>query len=310
MAFPVVDDRDGRSVTAILAQFVLASITSGVIGSHGGHALWWDMTRAGTGAGQILREWRQRRRYSQLELALEVEMSQRHLSFLEAGRSMPSRDMVLRLSECLKLPLREQNALLLAAGFAPAYGERALAAPEFEAARGVIDRLLQGHEPHPALAVDRRWALISANRAVNALTRGVSKELLTGDVNVLRLSLHPDGLASRIINFKPWRSHILARLAHDIEISADPSLVALLDELRSYPTPMHALGDRDDSAGKLAVAIPLVLDSSAGRLEFLSTTTVFGTAVDVTLADIVIESFFPANVETARAMAKLLADGG
>ncbi len=258
----------------------------------------------------MLREWRQRRRYSQLELALEVEISQRHLSFLEAGRSMPSRDMVLRLSDCLKLPLRAQNALLLAAGFAPAYGERSLAAPELEAARGVIDRLLLGHEPHPALAVDRRWTLTAANRAVDALIRGVSEELLTGEVNVLRLSLHPDGLASRIVNFKQWRSHILARLAHDIEISADPALAVLLDELRSYPTPSHALGDRESSAGLQAIAIPLVLDSRIGRLEFLSTTTVFGTAVDVTLADIVIESFFPANAETAVAMANMMAENG
>nr|WP_246697267.1 helix-turn-helix domain-containing protein [Rhizobium sp. G21] len=192
----------------------------------------------------MLREWRRRRRYSQMELALQVEISQRHLSFLEAGRSMPSRDMILRLSECLNLPLRAQNAMLLAAGFAPAYGERALAAPEFEAARGVIDRLLTAHEPHPALAVDRRWTLISANRAVDVLTRGVSEDLLAGEINVLRLSLHPAGLAPRIVNFKQWRSHILARLAHDIELSADPALAALLDELRSYPTPKHALGDR------------------------------------------------------------------
>jgi transcriptional regulator with XRE-family HTH domain len=258
----------------------------------------------------MLREWRQRRRFSQMQLALEVEISQRHLSFLEAGRSLPSRDMILRLSECLKLPLRAQNTMLLAAGFAPAYGEKALAAPEFEAARGVIDRLLRGHEPHPALAVDRRWTLIAANSAVDVLTRGVSEELLTGEINVLRLSLHPAGLAARIVNFKQWRGHILARLAHDVEMSADPALAALLDELRSYPTPQHALGGRADHAADQAIAIPLVLDSSIGRLEFLSTTTVFGTAVDVTLADIVIESFFPANAETAGTMAKLLAQPG
>ena len=257
-------------------------------------------------AGDLLRHWRQRRRYSQLTLALESEISQRHLSFIESGRSKPSRDMLLRLTEHLAVPLRERNIMLLAAGFAPAYGERTLASPELAAARDTIEHLLSVHVPHPALAVDRHWTLISANKATGVLTQGAASHLLEGDVNVLRLSLHPEGLAPRIINFREWRGHILSRLTHDIEISGDSKLVALLEELRSYPLPAHAYSSRNTSTNDRSIAIPLIIASDEGPLEFLSTTTVFGTAVDVTLADIVIESFFPANAETAAAMAILM----
>ncbi|MDZ4312809.1 MAG: helix-turn-helix transcriptional regulator [Cypionkella sp.] len=256
-------------------------------------------------AGAMLRDWRQRRRYSQLALALEIEISQRHLSFLESGRSMPSRDMILRLTEFLQVPLRERNAILIAAGFAPAYRERALGSSELQQARAAIAQILTGHEPHPALAVDRSWTILSANRAVSVLTQGAPPALLSGEVNALRLSLHPDGLAPRILNFREWRSHILARLAHDIDLSADPRLIALLDELKAYPTPPNATTMRKVTAN--AIAVPLILQSREGPLTFLSTTTLFGTAVDVTLADIVIESFFPADTQTAAAMVKLMA---
>ncbi|MFT4090543.1 MAG: helix-turn-helix transcriptional regulator [Asticcacaulis sp.] len=255
--------------------------------------------------GEKLRDWRQRRGYSQLSLALEADVSQRHLSFVESGRSLPSRDMILRLSEQLRIPLRDRNAILNEAGYAPAYSERALAAPELTAARAVIDRILSGHEPHPALAIDRHWNLLSANRAVGVLMQGIAPHLLEGDVNVLRLSLHPDGLAPRILNYKVWRNHILARLSHDIEVSADPTLVTLFDEIRSYPLPPQAFGDTPPPVPSPAIAIPLMLTSPEGPLEFLSTTTVFGTAVDVTLSDLVIESFFPANAQTAAAMSQL-----
>jgi transcriptional regulator with XRE-family HTH domain len=256
--------------------------------------------------GEMLRDWRQRRRYSQLALALEVEISQRHLSFLESGRSRPSRDMVLRLAEYLQVPLREQNAMLLAAGLAPAYREHALASPDMAQARAVIEQILQGHEPHPALAVDRGWTIRSANRAVSVLTEGVAPSLLEGEVNALRLSLHPDGLAPRIVNFAEWRAHILSRLVHDIDLSADPRLVTLLDELKSYPTPSHTTSPARVGAARPAIAVPLVIDSREGQLAFLSTTTLFGTAVDITLADIVIESFFPADARTAEAMTRLM----
>jgi transcriptional regulator with XRE-family HTH domain len=258
-------------------------------------------------AGNLLRDWRQRRRLSQLALAVDAEISQRHLSFLESGRSQPSREMVLRLTERLSVPLRERNMILTAAGFAPIYRERPLNAPELGAARAAIDRILQGHEPHPALAVDRNWTLLSANNAVGVLMAGVADHLVRGEINVLRLSLHPEGLANRILNFREWRAHILARLAHEIEVSAAPRLVALRNELKSYPVPPHALSTRFGSIAEGGIVVPLTLTSEEGPLSFISATTVFGTAVDVTLSEVTIETFFPANPETTKAMAKLTA---
>lgn len=216
--------------------------------------------------------------------------------------------MVLRLTERLFMPLRERNVILTAAGFAPIYGERALDAAELAAARTVVERILRGHEPHPALAVDRLWTLLSANKAVGVLLAGVADHLVAGEINVLRLSLHPDGLASRILNFPEWRTHVLARLAREIEISADARLATLLDELQSYPIPPHAISRSVDAGASGAIAIPLILATDVGRLSFISTTTVFGTAVDVTLSEVTIETFFPADCETSKAMAKLLAD--
>jgi transcriptional regulator with XRE-family HTH domain len=255
--------------------------------------------------GTLLRLWRQRRRFSQLDLAVEAEISQRHLSFMESGRSQPSRDMVIRLTECLNVPLQERNKILNAAGFAQVYSEPALSAPEFESAKAVIERILEGNDPNPALAVDRNWNLILANKGVGVLLKGVSQHLLTGTVNVLRLSLHPDGFASRILNYPEWRSHILHRLARDIEMSADDQLSQLRAELASYPDPSQRATRQTDSDSLNGIAVPLRISSDEGPLEFLSTTTVFGTAVNITLAGIVIESFFPANPKTAAAMRKL-----
>ena len=257
--------------------------------------------------GQMLRVWRMRRRYSQLTLALETEISQRHLSFLESGRSNPSRDMVMRLAEILQMPLRDRNSLLTTAGYAPAYRTRRLESPDMAQARIAIEQILTGHEPHPALAVDRSWTLCSANRAVAVLTKGSAPSLLTGKVNVLRLSLHPEGLAPRIVNFREWRDHILARLTHDIDLTADHRLIDLRDELRSYPVPSGAAPMRKSALTTARIAVPLIIRSHEGTLAFLSTTTLFGTAVDITLADIVIESFFPADPQTASAMARLTA---
>ena len=258
-------------------------------------------TMPGT-VGEMVRGWRQRRRLSQLALAMDAEISQRHLSFVESGRASPSREMVVRLAERLSVPVRERNAMLVAAGFAPLYRERPLDAPELAAARDAVDRILQGHLPHPALAVDRHWNLLLANRAVQMLLTGVSPALLAGPVNVLRLSLHPDGLAGRILNLHEWRAHLLLRLAHDVERAADPVLADLLEELRQYPVP-------DGSAAapvQAGIAVPLVLAGPDGPLSFLSTTTVFGTAVDVTLSELTVEAFFPADPQTAAAMAKLV----
>ena len=257
--------------------------------------------------GEILREWRERRRLSQLALALDAEVSTRHLSFLETGKARPSREMVLRLAERLEAPLRERNALLLAAGFAPAYQERNFEDPALDAARAVVDRVLAGHEPYPALAIDRAWNLIAANRVVPALLTDVSPALLQPPLNVLRLSLHPQGLAPRIANLPEWRAHLLARLAHEAEVTADPRLEALLAELRGYP------GDEPDGVnaasgtlpGLAGVAVPMRLTTDAATLAFLSTTMVFGTAVDVTLSELAIEAFFPADGETAEALRRL-----
>src|SRR5918993_77637 len=184
--------------------------------------------------GDLLREWRERRRLSQLALALDAEVSTRHLSFLETGRARPSREMLLRLTERLDVPLRERNTMLLAAGFAPAYPERALDDPALEVARAAVDRVLLGHEPFPALAIDRYWTLIAANRVVPALLTKVAPELLQPPINVLRLSLHPDGLAAQIANLGEWRAHLLARLSRQVELTADPLLSDLLQELRGY----------------------------------------------------------------------------
>lgn len=261
-------------------------------------------------AGELLRTWRQRRRLSQLALASETDISQRHLSFVESGRSAPSRDMVLRLAEQLAIPLRERNALLIAAGFAPVYRERKLDEPGLAAARSVIERILQGHEPHPALAVDRHWTLITANRTVAPLLAGVDPALLQPPLNVLRVSLHPRGLAPRIVNFREWRYHALGRLRQQIDNSADAGLAALLDELKAYPVP-PGIGPRRRGSGEAPthIAVPLQLATEHGELSFLSTTTVFGTAVDITLSELAIESFFPADRATADTLRQLWENG-
>lgn len=254
--------------------------------------------------GEMLREWRRRRRFSQLDLALDAEISQRHLSFIESGRSKPSREMVLRLAEQLLLEPRERNTLLLAAGYAPLYPERAFDAPDFAAAREAIACILDCHLPNPALAVDRHWTLLMANAAAQAFLIGCAEHLVTPPVNVLRLSLHPEGLASRILNLPEWRAHILSRLSREVDVSADAMLVALLQELESYPAP-RSNARMAPVIAESGIVVPLRIDSPAGPLSLMSTTTVFGTAVDVTLSEVTIETFLPANRETAEALAAL-----
>ncbi|UZK65981.1 helix-turn-helix domain-containing protein [Sphingomonas sp. M1-B02] len=245
--------------------------------------------------GEQIKQWRHLRRLSQMELALEAEISTRHLSFIETGRSRPSREMVLLLADRLSLPLRERNAMLLGAGFAPLYSERRLDAPELGAARRAVDLVLKGHEPYPALAVDRHWNMVAANAAVAPLLVGVAAGLLEPPVNVLRLSLHPEGLARRILNLGEWRAHLLDRLRRQAWMTSDPALEALLAELWAYPSAEGA-GAAEDFAD---VIVPLRLASPLGELRFLSTTTVFGTPLDVTLDELAIEAFFPADAETA-----------
>jgi transcriptional regulator with XRE-family HTH domain len=257
--------------------------------------------------GNLLRQWRQRRRMSQLDLALGAEISARHLSFVETGRSVPSREMLLHLAERLEVPHRERNALLLAAGYAPAFRERPLSDPALDAAREAVERLLAAHEPYPALAVDRHWSMLAHNRAAARLFTGIAPALLQPPVNVLRLSLHPDGAAPRIANLAEWRAHVFARLGRQIELTADPVLADLLRELRAYPAPE---GPPPAGEPRHEVVVPLQLVTPAGVLSLLSTTTVFGTPVDVTLAELALETFLPADAASAALLRGLAeADG-
>lgn len=254
----------------------------------------------GTRAGGLLREWRQRRRLSQLDLALEAGVSTRHLSYVETGRSRPSAEMVLHLAEQLDVPLRERNTLLLAAGHAPAYGQRDLDEPALGPVREALDRVLAGHEPYPALAVDRHWGLVAANPAATLLLAGVAGHLLEPPVNVLRATLHPDGMAPRIANLGEWRAHLLERLGRQAVASGDPALAALHAELAALPGGERT-GEPDWEAGEIAV--PLRLRHAGGELVFISTVTTFGTAVDITVAELAIEAFFPADAATAAHLA-------
>ena len=255
--------------------------------------------------GDHLRTWRQQRHLSQLELADEADISTRHVSFMETGRTNPSRDMVLRLCERLAIPLRERNALLVAAGYAPMYRERALDDPALTAARQAVELVLKGHEPCPAIALDRCWNVVAANRAAQALLAAhVSPELLVPPVNVFRLSLHPDGLASRIANLAQWRHHLFERLRQQIHATGDPALLALQAELLEYPapdesTPLVMAGEM------LGVVMPFCFNSVHGMLSLISTTTIFGTPVDVTLQELAVESFFPADAFTAQVLREM-----
>ncbi len=244
-------------------------------------------------AGSQIRTWRTRRRLSQLELALDAGISARHLSFIETGRSRPSRGMLLRLAERLRIPPRERNVLLVAGGFAPALPTRTLDDPALAAARQAVDGVLAAYEPFPALAVDLHWNLVAANAGVAPFLAGSAPHLLEPPLNVLRLSLHPEGLAPRIDNLARWRSYVFRRLEEQIAVSADPVLASLLEELRAYP------GGTDDSDESNGVAILLKVRQGPHLLSFLSMTTVFGTPIDITLSELAVEAFLPADAETA-----------
>ena len=248
-------------------------------------------------AGDLIREWRQRRRLSQLDLAIAANVSSRHLSFVETGRSHPTSQMILHLAEHLDVPLRDRNALLLAGGYAPAYPERTLAAPELRAVQGALARVLAGHEPYPAAVVNRWWELVDANAGIGLFTGGVSPGLLEPPVNVLRLSLHPDGMAPRIANLPEWRAHLLARLHRQAEATGDQRLFTLHDELKAYP------GGQGASPAVTDVVVPLRYRTPRAELSFLSITAVIGTPMDVTVEELAIESFYPADDQTAAALA-------
>jgi transcriptional regulator with XRE-family HTH domain len=275
------------------------------------HSLRYDppmkITNSVQHLGEYLREWRQRRRMSQMDLALEAEISTRHLSFLETGRSQPSREMVLLLSEKLDMPLRERNIMLVAAGFAPVYSQRSLDDPALASMRHAVDLVLKGHDPYPALAVDRHWSLISANDALMALVGDVDPALLKPPVNVLRLSIHPAGMARRIVNFTEWRGHLVERLRHQVDATGDAVLAALIEELLAYPIPDAAVRAKKPAHDYAGIVVPLQLMTEEGMLTLFSTTTIFGTPVDVTLSELAIEAFFPANEETAEALRRMAA---
>jgi len=247
--------------------------------------------------GDHLREWRQRRHLSQLDLAVDAEISARHLSFVETGRAAPSREMVLKLAERLAVPLRERNVLLVAAGFAPAYQQRSLDDPALTSARAAIDLVLKAHEPNPALAYDRHWNLVSANRMVAPLLKDVPPRLLGQPINIMRLAFHPEALAARTVNLAEWCGHLLERVHQQCEATADPELIRLYEELKAYPIPARAMPLGADN-----VALPFKLRHDGQVLSFLSTTMVFGTPVDITLSELALETFFPADAQTADAM--------
>lgn len=265
------------------------------------------MTNATRPIGDLVREWRQRRRLSQLDLACDAQISTKHLSFLETGRAMPSQEMLLHLADRLAVPLRDRNVMLRAAGFAPCYHERALTDPDFRLARQSIGLILAAHDPYPALAVNRHWSMAASNNAVANLTAGVDPLLLTPPVNVIRLSLHPAGLAPRIVNLVEWRRYLIARLQQQIEVTGDPVLVDLVEEVRDFPLPPGPAGKATPQDHEL-LAVPFRLATVHGPLSFFSTTTVFGTPVDITLSELAIESFFPADPSTAAIMRRMADD--
>src|SRR6187399_2076384 len=252
--------------------------------------------------GGHLREWRQRRHLSQLDLAGDAEISARHLSFVETGRAAPSREMVLKLAERLQVPLRERNVLLVAAGYAPAFPQRSLDDPALKSARAAIDLVLRAHEPNPALAYDRHWNLVAANRMVTPLLKDIPARLLGQPFNILRLAFHPEGLAPRTVNLAEWSSHLLERLHRQCEAMADPELIKLYQELKAYPMPARSGPLSSDN-----VAIPFKLRLNGDVLSFISTTMVFGTPVDITLQELALETFFPADDLTAQRMRQMAA---
>jgi transcriptional regulator with XRE-family HTH domain len=240
-------------------------------------------------AGHLLRDWRQRRNVSQLDLAHRAGVSARHVSFIETGRSQPTSTMLLRLADNLDVPLREQNRLLLAGGYAPAHPEHKLADPPMAQVSAAITAILTAHLPFPALVVDQGWDLVDANDAIYNMLDGVAAELIEPPINVIRLSLHEDGLAPRIANLPEWRNHLIHRLRKEYDVSADPRLAALIEEFGHQTAPSEASPD---------LVVPLRLRAGSTTLAFLSTTTVFGTPREVTLSELAIEAFYPADQAT------------
>ncbi|MFF4755854.1 helix-turn-helix domain-containing protein [Streptomyces sp. NPDC002514] len=254
-----------------------------------------------SGVGPLLRAWRERRRLSQLELALRAGSSARHLSFIETGRSRPSEEMVLRLAEHLDVPVRERNALLLAAGYAPRYPQTPLDDPALDALRDGMQRLIGGYEPYPALIVDASYTVVAANRGVSMLLEGVPESLLAPAPNAMRLTLHPQGLAPRIRNLREWRGHLLAQMERQIALHRSDALRELYEEVAAYPVPDRDAGAEDEPAGPVAYfALPLRIEHAGRVLSFVSSIATFNTPMDVTVAELAVETLLPADPATAK----------
>ncbi|MEU6950452.1 helix-turn-helix transcriptional regulator [Streptomyces sp. NPDC046316] len=253
-----------------------------------------------TGVGPLLRGWREQRRLSQLALALRADSSARHISFIETGRARPSEEMILRLAEHLEVPVRERNALLLAAGYAPRYTESALDDPQLETLRAGIEQLLRGYDPYPALVVDGSYTVVAANEAIGVLLSGVAEHLLTPPLNAMRITLHPEGLAPRIRNLREWRGHLLAQMERQIALSRSPALRSLYEEVVAYPLPEGASDpeDREDPEPYPYFALPLRIEHDGRVLSFVSSISTFNTPTDVTVAELAIETMLPADPAT------------
>ncbi|MGW3623483.1 helix-turn-helix domain-containing protein [Streptomyces sp. NPDC000880] len=268
---------------------------------------------SGTGVGPLLRGWRERQRISQLELALRADSSARHISFIETGRSRPSEEMILRLAEHLDVPVRERNALLLAAGYAPRYAETSLDDPAMGALREGMERLLQGYEPYPAVVVDGTYTVVAANRGIAMLLEGLPEHLLTPPLNAMRITLHPEGLSPRIRNLREWRGHLLAQMERQIAPARSEQLRELYDEVAAYPLPeiteITETGagpkDREDPTPYPYLALPLRIEHDGQVLSFVSSISTFNTPMDVTVAELAIETFLPADPATVKYLQSL-----
>ncbi|KMS76783.1 XRE family transcriptional regulator [Streptomyces viridochromogenes] len=271
---------------------------------------------ADQGVGPLLRAWREQRRVSQLELALRADSSARHISFIETGRSRPSEEMVLRLAEHLDVPVRERNALLLAAGYAPHYPETPLDDPALDALRAGMERLIQGYEPYPAVVVDAMYNVHAANRGILMLLDGIPDHLLTPPLNAMRLTLHPEGLAPRIRNLREWRGHLLAQIERQIALHRSEPLRKLYEEVAAYPVPEEEVPEGTVAEGTPGspepaepvpyFALPLQVEVEGRVLSFISSISTFNTPMDVTVAELAIETFLPADPATIKYLQSLL----
>ncbi|MFF5476462.1 helix-turn-helix domain-containing protein [Streptomyces sp. NPDC012935] len=262
-------------------------------------------TPTGPGVGPLLRVWREQRRVSQLELALRADSSARHISFIETGRSRPSEEMVLRLAEHLDVPVRERNALLLAAGYAPRYPETPLDDPALDALRAGMEQLIQGYEPYPALVVDAMYNVQAANRGILMILDGIPEHLLEPPLNAMRLTLHPEGLAPRIRNLREWRGHLLAQMERQIALHRSEPLRRLYEEVAAYPVPQETPGA--ESAGPVPYfALPMQIEHEGRVLSFISSISTFNTPMDVTVAELAIETLLPADPATVKYLQSLM----